>query len=98
MRKYNNKHRVLIFSAKFYSATFRFTVIVVRKCLKIDFYDFRRDTFISLITRKHIINHRIDNNVFNKQAKSSKNEAHFSRESLNLFVTQYNKAGLYSQF
>lgn len=43
MRKYNNKRRVLIFPAKFYSATFRFTVIVVRKCLKIDFYDFRRD-------------------------------------------------------
>ena len=43
MSRYNNNRQVLIFPAKFYITTFRFTVIVVRKCLKIDFYDFRRD-------------------------------------------------------
>ena len=42
MRKYNNKRRVLIFPAKFYSATFRFTVIVARRYLKVYFHDFTK--------------------------------------------------------
>lgn len=43
MRRYNNNRDLLIFPAKFFITTFRFTDIVVRKCLKIDFYDFRID-------------------------------------------------------